>query len=115
MMQLQVLGMPGKTQQYANNYLPGFLAGEAGVLSDRGFVVAGQELRVLLQAPFTLHWGINGWQSVQDTDSEDWGPRPCRPLAGAKIIGRKQRAVRHPEARREGYGAASGTAFRLST
>ena len=25
---------------YANNYLPGFLAGEAGVLSDRGFIVA---------------------------------------------------------------------------
>ncbi|OYV78522.1 MAG: hypothetical protein B7Z70_09220, partial [Acidithiobacillus ferrivorans] len=35
-------------------------------------LLAGQELRVLLQAPFTLHWGINGWQSVQDTDSEDW-------------------------------------------
>ena len=35
-------------------------------------LLAGQELRVLLQAPFTLHWGTNGWQSVQDTDSEDW-------------------------------------------
>lgn len=34
---------------------------------------AGQELRVLLQAPFILHWGTSGWQAVQDTDSEDWG------------------------------------------
>ena len=34
---------------------------------------AGQELRVLLQAPFTVHWGSNGWQAVQDTESEDWG------------------------------------------
>ncbi|WP_436395969.1 APC family permease [Acidithiobacillus ferriphilus] len=34
---------------YANNYLPGFLAGEAGVLSDRGFVVA-----ILLLGVFVL-------------------------------------------------------------
>ncbi len=33
---------------------------------------AGQELRLLLQAPFTVHWGINGWQDVQDLHSEDW-------------------------------------------
>lgn len=35
-------------------------------------ISAGQELRVLLQAPFTLHWGMNGWQSVQDITSSDW-------------------------------------------
>ncbi|MBU2807396.1 glycosyl hydrolase [Acidithiobacillus ferrooxidans F221] len=34
---------------------------------------AGQELRVLLRAPFTVHWGSNGWQAIQDTESEDWG------------------------------------------
>lgn len=33
---------------------------------------AGEELRVLLHAPFTLHWGTNGWQGVRDTASEDW-------------------------------------------
>lgn len=33
---------------------------------------AGRELRVLLHAPFTLHWGINGWEKVQDSASEDW-------------------------------------------
>ncbi|MGA7799377.1 MAG: glycoside hydrolase family 15 protein [Gammaproteobacteria bacterium] len=32
----------------------------------------GEELRVLLHAPFTLHWGTNGWRGVRDTDSEDW-------------------------------------------
>ncbi|MHB1479868.1 MAG: glycoside hydrolase family 15 protein, partial [Acidithiobacillus ferrooxidans] len=34
---------------------------------------AGQDLRVLLRAPFTVHWGSNGWQAIQDTESEDWG------------------------------------------
>ena len=34
---------------------------------------AGQELRILLQAPFTLHWGVNGWQNAQDAPSADWG------------------------------------------
>ncbi|MFA6180647.1 glycoside hydrolase family 15 protein [Acidithiobacillus sp.] len=34
---------------------------------------AGQYLRVLLRAPFTVHWGSNGWQAIQDTESEDWG------------------------------------------
>ena len=33
----------------------------------------GQELRILLHRPFTLHWGINDWQQLQDTPSEDWG------------------------------------------
>ncbi|WP_414039770.1 glycoside hydrolase family 15 protein [Acidithiobacillus sp. M4-SHS-6] len=33
---------------------------------------AGQELRILLHAPFTVHWGTNGWQEVQDQGSEDW-------------------------------------------
>ena len=33
---------------------------------------AGQSLRVLLVAPFVLRWGINGWQTVQETASEDW-------------------------------------------
>ena len=27
---------------------------------------------MLLRAPFTVHWGINGWQKVQDLHSEDW-------------------------------------------
>lgn len=34
---------------------------------------AGQTLRVLLASPFVLHWGVNGWRSVQDMPSEDWG------------------------------------------
>ncbi len=34
---------------------------------------AGQELRLLLQAPFLVHWGIDGWKEIRDTPSEDWG------------------------------------------
>ncbi|MBU2755199.1 glycosyl hydrolase [Acidithiobacillus sp. CV18-2] len=33
---------------------------------------AGQELRLLLQAPFRVRWGIDGWQQVQDLVAEDW-------------------------------------------
>ncbi|NII09503.1 glycoside hydrolase family 15 protein [Oleiagrimonas sp. C23AA] len=33
---------------------------------------AGQELRVLLDAPFTLHWGVDGWRDIQDVASSDW-------------------------------------------
>ncbi|MDD3760053.1 MAG: glycoside hydrolase family 15 protein [Acidithiobacillus sp.] len=36
-------------------------------------LLAGQELRILLAAPFRIHWGIDGWQKVQDLDAEDWG------------------------------------------
>ncbi len=36
-------------------------------------IEVGQELRVLLPAPFTLHWGLDGWQQVRDSVSEDWG------------------------------------------
>lgn len=45
-------------------------------------IFAGQELRILLQAPFTVHWGMNGWQSVQDLDSEDWGLGHVATLSG---------------------------------
>ncbi|MEJ2714930.1 MAG: hypothetical protein P8014_17450, partial [Acidihalobacter sp.] len=33
---------------------------------------AGQELRLLLRAPAMVHWGVNGWQNVRDTQTEDW-------------------------------------------
>ncbi len=33
----------------------------------------GQELRILLPAAFTCHWGRNGWRAIRDQDSEDWG------------------------------------------
>ena len=33
---------------------------------------AGNELRFLLSAPFTVHWGVDGWQDPTDTLSEDW-------------------------------------------
>ncbi|WP_297374787.1 glycoside hydrolase family 15 protein [Acidiferrobacter sp.] len=33
----------------------------------------GEELRIALSAPFTVHWGQDGWQNVCDTPSEDWG------------------------------------------
>jgi glucoamylase len=33
---------------------------------------AGNELRFLLPAPFTVHWGVDGWQDPTDTLSEDW-------------------------------------------
>lgn len=36
-------------------------------------ILEGEELRVVLQAPFTLHWGRNGWQDAQDIVSVDWG------------------------------------------
>ncbi len=32
----------------------------------------GNELRFLLSSPFTVHWGIDGWQDPIDTPSEDW-------------------------------------------
>lgn len=32
----------------------------------------GNDLRFLLSAPFTVHWGFNGWQNPTDTLSEDW-------------------------------------------
>ena len=34
---------------------------------------AGQELRFLLRAPAAVHWGIDDWQRVQETETEDWG------------------------------------------
>ncbi|APZ44682.1 glycosyl hydrolase [Acidihalobacter ferrooxydans] len=41
----------------------------------------GQELRVLLRAPATVHWGVDGWQDVRDTPTEDWalGHLACLP------------------------------------
>jgi glucoamylase len=52
---------------------------------------AGQELRVLLRAPFTVHWGINGWQDVQDLHSEDWelghvAILPLKPLSEGESV-----------------------------
>ncbi|MCE5394062.1 MAG: glycosyl hydrolase [Acidithiobacillus sp.] len=35
-------------------------------------LIQGQELKILLTEPFVVHWGINDWQEVQDTPSEDW-------------------------------------------
>ena len=32
----------------------------------------GNDLRFLLPAPFTVHWGVDGWQNPTDTLSEDW-------------------------------------------
>ncbi len=34
---------------------------------------AGEELRVAHAAPFVLHWGVDGWQAVHDTPSQDFG------------------------------------------
>ena len=36
-------------------------------------VPAGKSLRLLLNMPATVHWGINGWQNITDTETEDWG------------------------------------------
>ncbi|HET9113817.1 MAG TPA: glycoside hydrolase family 15 protein [Burkholderiales bacterium] len=36
-------------------------------------VPAGKSLRVLLNMPATVHWGINGWQNIADTEVEDQG------------------------------------------
>jgi glucoamylase len=33
---------------------------------------AGQELRLLLEAPARIRWGTNGWQNMQDCTTEDW-------------------------------------------
>lgn len=32
----------------------------------------GEELRILMPEPFTLHWGVNGWKNVQEVNSDDW-------------------------------------------
>jgi glucoamylase len=34
---------------------------------------AGRELRFFLDQPATLHWSVDGWQSAEDTATEDWG------------------------------------------
>lgn len=52
---------------------------------------AGQALRVLLDAPFTLHWTIDDWQDTRDIPSSDWGlghlaTIPASTLAGASRI-----------------------------
>lgn len=52
---------------------------------------AGQELRVLLNRPGVVHWSGDGWNTVRDTETQDWGlghlaRLPTRPLApGARI------------------------------
>ena len=33
----------------------------------------GRELRFFLDQPATLHWSVDGWQSAEDTATEDWG------------------------------------------
>ncbi|MEY2341237.1 glycoside hydrolase family 15 protein [Acidithiobacillus sp. IBUN Pt1247-S3] len=44
-------------------------------------LMVGQELRILLGAPFRVHWGIDDWQDVQDLRAEDWelGYLACLP------------------------------------
>ena len=34
---------------------------------------AGQGLSIALTAPASIHWGVNGWQDVQDIDTRDTG------------------------------------------
>jgi glucoamylase len=52
----------------------------------------GQALRVLLEAPFSLHWGMDGWHDVQDVDSSDWalGHVAVIPAAAMAKAGRIQ-------------------------
>ncbi len=34
---------------------------------------SGKTLTIVLKAPASVHWGINGWREVQDTDTRDTG------------------------------------------
>lgn len=38
----------------------------------RRHLYVGQDLFLLCDAPARVHWGINGWQSPGDLESEDW-------------------------------------------
>jgi glucoamylase len=33
----------------------------------------GQTLTIALKAPARVHWGVNGWREVRDTDARDTG------------------------------------------
>ena len=33
----------------------------------------GKTLRLLLNVPTTVHWGVNGWQNIADIEAQDWG------------------------------------------
>ena len=33
----------------------------------------GNVLRILLSQPAKVHWGVNGWQNITDTEAMDWG------------------------------------------
>lgn len=50
---------------------------------------AGHELRVLLHAPFTLHWGVDGWRNVRDTASEDWGLGHVAVVPASRLANRR--------------------------
>ena len=36
-------------------------------------IIAGQTLLIALQAPGSIHWGVDGWQEVQETTAHDTG------------------------------------------
>ncbi len=52
---------------------------------------AGEELRIALPVPFMVHWGVDGWQTLRDTLSEDWALAhvailPPEALRGARSL-----------------------------
>ena len=36
-------------------------------------IIAGQNLLIALQAPGSIHWGVDGWQGIQETTAQDIG------------------------------------------
>lgn len=36
-------------------------------------IAAGQALRLFVPEPAKVHWGTDGWQNVEDAETEDWG------------------------------------------
>lgn len=48
-------------------------------------IKAGEALHIALPAAFTVHWGLDGWQAVQDTNSEDWGLSHVATLAAESL------------------------------
>lgn len=50
-------------------------------------IVSGQALRLFLPEPARVHWGKDGWQTVEDTATEDWGFGHVAIIPAAKLMG----------------------------
>lgn len=53
-------------------------------------IAAGQALRLFVPDPARVHWGKDGWQDVEDAETEDWGFGHVAIIPAAKLQGAAQ-------------------------